>query len=190
MPGVRRIRKPITQAQLIPPGLNARVQYMVTGGGGSDFWMDRKPYLDFTTVPADMPILMSYFAFKLGGVLQLEDTFPLIDDSDIFASMPDDSVAMAALRITGDPAVFDEDDIDNLSELKIFEVEARFGSVARGWHCNIATFDSYEDRETNITGVREEIIIADVVPAQIDVLNAADRHTMGRRIGLGDEASE
>lgn len=190
MPGIRRIRRPFTDALLLLPILDARVQVMLVGGGGSDFWADGRPSLDATTVVADKPHLLSYFALKLGGALEFEDASLFIDDSDIFAAMPDNSVAIVTPRLTGSPAIYVENDIDNLAEVNVFEVEARYGAVLRGWHCDVANFESYEDRASSRQGASEEIIIANVVPAQVDVLSAADRTSMGRRIGIGDEGPE
>lgn len=190
MPGIRRLRHALTDAILRLPILHARVKVDFVAGGETDFWVDRRPGLDYTQVVADKPRFLSYFALKLDGALEFEDAPFLIDDSDIFATMPDDSVAIVTARSADDPAIYVEGDIDGLSEVSVFEVESRYGSVSRGWRCNIATFESYEERATNISGLREEIIIVNVIPAQVDVLSAADRTTMGRRIGLGDEASE
>ena len=190
MPRVRRIRHPFTSTFVRAPLLRGRAQVMLQGGGGVDFWMDRHPSLDFTTVPADMPHYLGYIALKVGGSLLFEDAFPLVDDSDIFASMPADSVAFVTTRLTADPAIHDEDDVDNIKEMNIFEVDTYFGGVFRGWNLGNLSFVSYEDRVASISILSEEIVIATVVPAQVSVLSEEDRNTMGRRIGLGDEGAE
>jgi len=163
---------------------------MLQGGMGVDFWMDRHPSLDFTTVPADMPHYLGYIAIKVGGVLEFEDAFPLVDDSDIFASMPADSVAFVTTRLTVSPAIHDENDVLHIKEMNIFEVDTYFGGVFRGWNLGNLDFVSYEDRVASIPILSEEIVIASLNLDQFSVMDEEDRNTMGRRIGLGDEGSE